>query len=1212
MMHSLYLSISYKTIDIIFGKRLIALLILLAGFFNQINAQGYSNKGKDFWITYPAHINTTGSAMGIYITSDVSANVNIYVGSKTITYTVTPNAVTPKFLGPNVAGDAPNGPVYLTQLDGIAPNAAIHVVADNPVVVYAHIIYSHRSGASLILPSNVWGRQYIVPSYNNLGTSSGDYGYGTVSIVAKDSNTLVQITPTVDSRTGTRKAYTPYTITLANPGDVYQVESLQNEDISGTIVESISSGTGGCKPIAVFSSTTWSAFGCNGSNSGDNLYQQLFPTGAWGKNFLTSPAFGRSKDIFRMFVKDTSTVVKFKENGVDSIFPKSALLKNSFYEYETGNPIYIQADKPISALQYFKTEKCDGGLIGDPEMIALNPVEQTVNNITVFSAHQNWVPKGQSGVTNCYLNVIINTNGANSFLINGAPPYGRFIVIPGTAYSYLQEDVSQLSATNPVQTLKADSNFTAIAYGFGDVESYGYNAGTNIKDFSQFLTIKNPYASPFNNNTACNNNPFNIGIVLSYQPTSIVWDFNNNPTIIPNTTFTSNNPVADSTFITNGVTQYFYKLPGLYTVKSTASIPLKISVNNPSSDGCSGLQDINYTINITSSTTTSFNIQSTGCINDAVNFTNTSTDNGTSIVEYIWQYNGITSSTINSPSTTYNTAGSFPVTLRNINSLGCYSDTTKTVLITSKPQASFIQVIPACKNKMVQFTDQSSIAAGTLSHWYWDYGNGKKDSLLQSSTVSSVYDSITIDTVRLTVVSSSGCKASTYKLITIHDLPTASFVTPDICLNDAFALFVNNSTITDGTQSLMNYIWQFGDPVSGTGNTSNNFIGNHKYSAVGNYTVQLKVISNNGCVDTATRTFTVNGSIPIANFDILNAGKLCSNDSVIIHNSSTVDFGNITLLKIYWDYANMPAKVMIDSSPVSGKVYRYEYYNFHKPLSQQYSIHFEAYSGITCVSSKDTTITVFASPEISFSIMPKTAICLGDSLILNGMASGITAATISNVLWNFGDKTSDTNWTVIKTYKDSGNYTIRFTGITNNSCRDSAEQKVVIYPVPTVHTVGAMNVLEGASALLSPTYTGHQLSYVWQPATSLNNAFISNPLCTPDSNTLYTITVINNHLCTATDTLFVQVLLMPVIPNVFSPNGDGKHDTWHIEYLNKYPFCTVDVFDRNGQPVFHSYTYDTEWDGTYNGKAVPIGVYYYVIKPNSGREPITGSVTIIR
>ena len=1196
MMYRSNKSAPYTISALLISKSLIALLFLTCYFHTTIHAQGYSNKGKDFWITYPAHINTTGSAMGIYITSDVSANVNIYVGSKTISYKVSPNAVTPKFLGPNAGGDAPNSSVYLTQLDGIAPNAAIHVVADNPVVVYAHIIYSHRSGASLILPSNVWGRQYIVPSYNNIGSSSGgDYGYGTVSIVAKDSNTIVQITPTVDSRTGSRKAAVPYTITLVNPGDVYQVESRQDQDISGTLVESISSGTGGCKPIAVFSSTTWSAFGCNGSNSGDNLYQQLFPTGAWGKNFLTSPAYGRNKDIFRMFVKDTSTIVQFKENGIDSIFPKSALINNAFYEYETGNPIYIQANKPISALQYFKTQKCDGGVIGDPEMIALNPVEQTVNNITVFSAHQNWVPKGQSGVTNCYLNVIINTNGANSFLINGSAPSSRFVAIPGTAYSYLQEDVSQISATNPVQTLTADSNFTAIAYGFGDVESYGYNAGTNIKDFSQYLTIKNPYASPFNNNTACNNNPFNIGIVLPYQPLSIVWDFNNNPAITPNATITSNKPIADSSFVTNNVTQYYYKLPGLYTVNSTASIPIKISVNNPTSDGCSGLQDINYTINITGTPTSSFNIQSSGCINDVVNFTNTSSNNGTSIVQYIWNYNGNTTSVINNPNTTYNAAGSYPVTLRNINNLGCYSDTTKTVLITTRPQALFTQVIPACKNKSVQFTDQSTIAAGTLSHWYWDYGNGKIDSLLQSSTVSAVYDSITIDTVKLTVVSSSGCTASTFKTVAIHELPVASFTTPDICLNDAMAQFVNNTSINDGSIGFMNYTWQFGDPGSGAGNTSNAFTGNHKYSAVGNYTVQLKAVSNNGCVDSAAHTFIVNGSIPVADFEILNTGKLCSNDSVKIKNTSTVDFGKITLLKIYWDYVNQPTKVMIDSSPVSGKVYRYEYYNFHQPFSQQYSIHFEAYSGITCVSNKDTTIKVNASPEITLSIQPKTTICLGDSLTFKGIASGLTADSISNVLWSFGDKTSDTNWTVIKTYKDSGNYTIRFTGFTNNSCKDSAEQKVLVYPVPTVHTIGSVKVLEGASVLLSPTYKGNQLSYVWQPASGLNNAFISSPLCTPDSNTLYTITVTNNHLCTATDTLFVQVLLMPVIPNVFSPNGDGKHDTWRIEYLNKYPFCTVDVFDRNGQPVYHSYRYDSEWDGTYNGKPVPMGVYYYVI-----------------
>ena len=92
----------------------------------------------------------------------------------------------------------------------------------------------------------------------------------------------------------------------------------------------------------------------------------------------------------------------------------------------------------------------------------------------------------------------------------------------------------------------------------------------------------------------------------------------------------------------------------------------------------------------------------------------------------------------------------------------------------------------------------------------------------------------------------------------------------------------------------------------------------------------------------------------------------------------------------------------------------------------------------------------------------------------------------------------------------------------------------------------------------------------------------------------------------------INVLKMPLIPNVFTPNGDGIHDTWHIEFLKEYPRCTVDVFDRNGMNVFHSYNYDNEWNGFNCSKPVPIGVYYYVIKPGNGRAPITGSVTVIR
>ena len=1196
--------------------RLILIVILNLLILNTITAQNLSNKGTDFWITYPAHIDDINSAMGIYITSDVSATGTIYVGSTALAFSVSPNTVVRKFLGPGNSGDAPNTGVYLSQIDGIALGQAIHIVSNNPVVVYAHIIKTHRSGASLILPSSVWGRQYIVPSYQNessSGAGSNEYGFGTITVVAKDTNTVVQITPTVNSRSGLRTANIAYQITLANPGDVYQVEFEQDSDISGTIVESISSGGGGCKRIGVFSSTTWSAFGCNNPGSGDNLYQQLFSTGSWGKTFVTAPAATRNTDIFRIFVQDTTTNITVTELGVLKVLPKSSLSSRSFYEYETGNPIYIQADKPVSVLQYFTTELC-GGTIGDPEMVALNPIEQTINNITVFSAHQNWVPPGQSDVTDCYLNIIINSNATSSFKINGASPTGSFKAIPSTSYSYLQEDVSAMSSINPVQVLTADSNFIAIAYGFGDVESYGYNAGTNVKDFSQYLNIQNPFSAIFNNNTACTNNPFHIGIVLPFKAVSMVWDFNNSTNIIPNTVVTNNAPMPDSTFMSNGLNQYYYKLPSSYLVKTTTSIPLVITVNNPTSDGCSGLQQINYNINITQSPTSSFNIKTSGCVTDSVLFTDNSTDNGTAIIQNIWNLgNGTIDSSGTAFSVLYHVPATYSIRLRDINSLGCYTDTTETVQLSAPPIPAFSLASPSCLNRLTLFTDQSTNGAGgNIVKWIWSFGNGTIDTLFQSTTVSAIFDTVMVDTVRLTVISSTGCTASNYQLNKVNYLPQPGYILPEICLNDAFAKFVDTSTINDGTESSFTWQWNFGDPSNPNTNTSNVQNGIHKYSAVGNYNVLLKVTSGNGCTDSIIKPFTVNGSIPVANFNILNAGNLCSNQPVNLKNTSTVDFGNITQIDIYWDFINQPAQLFTDLKPSPNKVYSFTYYNFNQPLSQQFTIHYIAYSGISCVSTKDTTITVYASPEISYSIQPAKAICMNDTLSFFGYSSGVTTTIINNWIWNLGDNVIATTQNTQHYYTDSGMIPISLQAFTSEGCYQTLLDTVLIYPKPTIIAPKNVVVLQGQSVDLSPDYTGTNLSYLWQPSAYLSNVIIPDPICTPLTDTLYTITTTNQYSCTTTDSIMVTVLLMPLIPNVFTPNGDGKNDTWHIQHLSTYPKSTVEVFDRNGQRVFYSYNYDKEWDGTYNGSPVPIGTYYYIIQPKNGRAMITGSITIIR
>jgi gliding motility-associated-like protein len=86
-----------------------------------------------------------------------------------------------------------------------------------------------------------------------------------------------------------------------------------------------------------------------------------------------------------------------------------------------------------------------------------------------------------------------------------------------------------------------------------------------------------------------------------------------------------------------------------------------------------------------------------------------------------------------------------------------------------------------------------------------------------------------------------------------------------------------------------------------------------------------------------------------------------------------------------------------------------------------------------------------------------------------------------------------------------------------------------------------------------------------------------------------------------------------VIPSGFTPNGDGVNDYWEIDNIDDFPLAIVEVYNRWGQRVYEQvgYTSETAFDGTKNGKELPIGTYYYVIYLNDSK-PLTGTVTIVR
>ena len=169
---------------------------------------------------------------------------------------------------------------------------------------------------------------------------------------------------------------------------------------------------------------------------------------------------------------------------------------------------------------------------------------------------------------------------------------------------------------------------------------------------------------------------------------------------------------------------------------------------------------------------------------------------------------------------------------------------------------------------------------------------------------------------------------------------------------------------------------------------------------------------------------------------------------------------------------------------------------------------------------------------------------------------------------------------------------------------------VTYNPQPIANAGIDITIIEGHSTQLNATGGG---TYIWSPSTGLNDTTISNPIATPLVTTTYYVTVTSDEGCTSIDSIIVTVIPTIHFPDGITPNGDGKNDTWVIDYINEYPNHVVEIYNRWGELLYRSTNYQNDWDGTYNGENLPVGTYYYVIELNDDKtKPFTGPITVLR
>ncbi|MCX6200946.1 MAG: IgGFc-binding protein, partial [Bacteroidetes bacterium] len=811
--------------------------------------------------------------MILYLTSDKDAKVTVEIPAVgySVTYNITANQTT--LSNPLPKTGAQDARINTTGL----LKRGIHITSDVPIVAYAHIYNASVSGATLLFPTNTLGKEYYSVNYTQLSNANSSNSF--FFVVATEDNTTIEITPSADNLNGLAPGVaTTIPITL-NQGDVYSVfgtvTGTRGTDLTGSKVRSISTaGSVGCKKIAVFSGSGKISIGGNGNGSADNLIAQSLPAVAWGKKYLTAPTGSQPNNYYRVCVSNPSTVVKL--NG--TIIPSSRLINGFYYEFFNGNynginattnpaiPNVIESDLPITVAQYITTQGVDGNSNavpgGDPEMIYLSPVEQTINKVTLYSANR-------FNILQSYINVVLKKGGENSFTLDGVSQTANFLTHPGDAnYKYA---ILKVNAGN--HNLYSDTGYNAIAYGFGAAETYGYNAGTNVKDFSQTASFQNPFGR-IDSAVTCINTPVSFSVPLNFTPSSVKWDFSAAKNITPSAVIgPTSNPTPDSTIFVNGQNIKYYS-PGQsfsFTAANTNALrdTIKMYTTSTTPDGCGSTEQVvNIPVKVNEKPASNFTLTHAGCLQDSVFITAPPTN----AVKWLWDLGNGTNLVNFSNTITpirYPVANNYTIKLRVVSDIGCASDdATATVNISDKPVANFTAPSITCINSAIKYTDASTIGVGTVAKWIWNTDNGSGAYTNTTNADQLVnYTSFGTKDVRLLVESSTGCKSDTFRLanpVFIHTLPKPGFIIPEVCLNDANAVFTDSTTSADGATNF-SYQWNFnaGAPAITPGPTytpaqltAKNPSLKYNKSAV--YSVSLQVTSF-GCVDSLTSSFTVNG-----------------------------------------------------------------------------------------------------------------------------------------------------------------------------------------------------------------------------------------------------------------------------------------------------------------------------------------------------------------
>ncbi|MDR3680461.1 MAG: gliding motility-associated C-terminal domain-containing protein [Flavipsychrobacter sp.] len=361
------------------------------------------------------------------------------------------------------------------------------------------------------------------------------------------------------------------------------------------------------------------------------------------------------------------------------------------------------------------------------------------------------------------------------------------------------------------------------------------------------------------------------------------------------------------------------------------------------------------------------------------------------------------------------------------------------------------------------------------------------------------------------------------------------------------------------------YLWSNGD-------THNSII----TSGSGTFTVHA--VTQIGCIvdDTA--------HVIVDSLTLGNDTALCSNTGYIITPQPSVNFTSYT-----WNNGDSTTTFTAYTTGIYGVTVS--------------TIH-------NCVLKDSVKLIIDTLPTVSF-IVPDSVLCEGQATLFT---AHYTSTGDTGLVWNFGDNTIiDNDKSILHAYTTPGTYVVTLTG-KYRLCPDAAYTKsITANAFPTLNLGPDTSICPNGSTILIGDYfnAGNSAAHwVWNTGDTTSQISV-----TGDGRYSATITLDG---CSTSDSVDVFKNCYLDVPNAFTPNGDGVNDYFFPRQLlgKGITTFTLNIFDRWGVEVFQATSINGRgWDGKFNNKPQPEGVYIYSIDvqfTNGDQEHYQGNVTLLR